>query len=63
MASSEEHCHGNCSENIVEDDEWIAIERVYKEKSNEEERLIDWLAKNVDIYLSSAVSSGVAVSI
>ena len=57
MASSEGHCH--TSENNAEDDEWIAIERVYKEKSNEEERLIDWLTKNVDIYLPSSVSSGV----
>ena len=61
MTSSQEHCHGSSSEH--EHDEWTAIERIYAEKSNEEESLIDWLTKNVDLYLSPAVTGGLAVSI
>jgi hypothetical protein len=62
MADSHEHCHDDYSEH--EDDHgWIEIERIYKEKSTEEESLIDWFTKNVDLYLSFAVASGVTVSI
>ncbi|XP_028405755.1 uncharacterized protein LOC114528324 [Dendronephthya gigantea] len=54
MASEHDgHCHDDCSEHEQEDDGWIEMERVYNEKSTEEQSLIEWFTKNVQVYLKS----------
>ena len=63
MASIQGHSHDDCSDHDHGDDNWIEVERTYNEKSTEEESLIEWLTKNVDLYLPSAVASSVTVSI
>lgn len=63
MASIQGHSHDDCSDHDHGDDKWIEVERIYNEKSTEEESLVEWLTKNVDLYLSSAVASSLTVSI
>lgn len=53
MASKQEDCHDDCCEHDQGDDGWIEIERVYNEKSTEEESLIEWFTRNVQVYLNS----------
>ena len=62
MASSQGHSHDDCSDHDHGDDKWVELERIYTEKSTEEESLIEWLTKNVDLYLPSVVASGMTVS-
>ena len=62
MASNHGHSHGDCSDRDHEDDKWVELERIYTEKSTQEESMVEWLTKNVDLYLPSVVASGMTVS-
>ena len=62
MASSHGHSHDDCSDHNHGDNKWVELERIYTEKSTQEESMVEWLTKNVDLYLPSVVASGMTVS-
>lgn len=52
--SQHQHCtdeYPQCSEHDHEESEWLKIERLYQNKSTEQETVIEWLTEHVNDYL------------